>query len=107
MAAHASTGAVVSPGLNESKIVIVEVELTAALASGETCTVTLPEGVDDTLVPYAISAWSNADPRVNQVGIALTSHDKDTGVTIATGSGAGVADSSTVRIFYAPCKLGT
>lgn len=106
MSDYPVAGKATHSGVNKSNLVIVEHELAQALVNADTVTITLPIGIDDDLIPVFLSCFSAADPRVRQANIAITSHDKDTGVTVLTASGA-VADNSTITLGYAAVTLGS
>lgn len=106
MADYPVAGKATHSGVNRGGLVVVEHELVQALANTDTLTLTLPVGIDKDLLPIHATAFNNADPRVRQTNFGITSHDKDTGVTVLTATGA-VADSSTIVILYAPVTLGT
>jgi hypothetical protein len=107
-ASQSGTGVYMSKGVNDENLVCIQYELTSALTAAQTVTLTLPAGVDDTMVPVYMAVWSNADPRLWEpiADIAITSHDKDTGETVITAAG-NVADNSTIFLMYAKVGLGT
>jgi hypothetical protein len=85
-------------GLNENRRNVVQV--TAPLmANTDTLTVTLPSGVDKSSLPQSLSVFNSATPSVALITLAVTSHNKTTGVTVLTASGA-VAVGSTVTVDY-------
>lgn len=100
-----ATSKVVYKGVNDLVPMVVEHELVQALANTDTLTMKTPAGYED-YVPQLIGVWSNAAPRLPQTNIALTSHNRTTGVTTLTASGV-VADNSTVVLAYYPATLGT
>lgn len=85
-------------GVNSGNLYSAAYKLTSALANTETLTFTLPPEVKGFL-PVSWSITSPATPGLPQTNIALTSHNRTTGVTTWTASGA-VADASDVVVLY-------
>jgi len=111
----ASQSATMTPvhiGVNQSNLVVCEYELTSALASGETATLTLPT-VSKDIVPVAMAAWSLADPALPLMqphtanSLVMTSFDRDTGILICTAGSAGVADDTVISVLFIAATEGT
>lgn len=103
MAAYTETVKPTSKGVNDTAPLIIEAVLSQALANLDTLALTLPSGYES-WVPVAWSIFSAAAPRVLQTNYALTNHNKTTGVTTFTASGA-VASGSSVQVLYVPSSL--
>lgn len=108
-AAYDGTGDKSKPafkGVNNAAPLVVQHELEQALVAADTLTMQAPAGFYD-WVPQLVGVFTIADPRVSQIAnIAITNHDKDTGVTTLTASG-GVSDDAQIVLAYYPCTLGT
>lgn len=105
MAAYAQNAQIIPHGVNESNIRLVTVTLTAALAVGDTLDVTLPTGVDKDLLPVSVRAYSNATPSVELTGagnqnLAITNHNRTTGITRLTAAGSGIAINARLILWY-------
>jgi hypothetical protein len=103
MAAYTETVKPTSKGVNNTAPFVIEAVLSQALANTDTLSLTLPAGYES-WVPVAWSIMSAAAPRVLQTNYGLTSHNKTTGVTIFTATGA-VANGSSVQVLYVPSSL--
>lgn len=100
MADYPVNGEYVAHGLNEGNRNVIKHTLAQALADTDTLTVTLPTEIPPDSLPMSVQAYTPATPAVRQTTLAITSHNKTTGVTVLTASGA-VADGSEVLVDYA------
>jgi hypothetical protein len=106
MAAYTGNSQYVPHGPNESNFVIVTHKLVQALAAADTLDLTLPSGVDKDLVPVTHPrVYSTATPSVELGGpananLAVTNHNRSTGVTRLTAAGAGIAIGADIVLLY-------
>jgi len=92
--------AVVTPaGLNEQNRFVSRHVLGTALAGSDTLTITLPDTVPNDAVPHKVSVFTDATPALPNTQLAITSHNKTTGVSVLTAGGA-VPVGSTVLVEY-------
>lgn len=73
--------------------------LPAGVVQNDTLTVTLPPGLPDDSMPMDAKLWSNATPAL-PIAVTITSHNRTTGVTVITLSGAGPAAGQELVIEY-------
>ncbi len=104
MAQQTINGQYIPHGVNESNINVVTCKLTAILPAADTLDLALPSGVDKDLLPVFLRAYSNATPAVDlNVGganIAITNHNRSTGITRLTATGAGLAAGTILVLGY-------
>lgn len=84
-------------GANNQLPLIARAVTGAAMSSGETITLTLPDGISDDVAPIAATVREPAGPFR---AVTITSHVSTTGVTVLT-LGANLAQDSEVRVIYA------
>lgn len=82
----AATGVYASAGVNEGNRFDLEyVVVDTAVTSSDTLELTLPEHLDPEYVPVSMIVWGDEDPvRLAVNDGVITSHNKDTGVTVLT-----------------------
>ena len=103
MAAQAASGTLLPFGVNSANFYAVIV-ICAALAAADTLDVTLPDGVPKDALPigepqaYLLAADTyTADP---DFGVAVTTHQRVTGVTRLTVGGNGIAAGTKLLMLY-------
>jgi hypothetical protein len=105
MAAFTGTSNYTPHAPNESNFVMINYTLPQALAAGDTLDLTLPAGVDKDVLPVNVRAYSTATPAVELTGagnanLAITNHNRTTGITRLTAAGAGIAINARLILFY-------
>lgn len=97
--AKTATGAYIPQGVNQANMALVRV-LCPAMSSTDTLDVSLPAGVDPTLIPVSYSVLDTAsDPYVVEGDLTLTNHNVATGKTRFT-AGDTVANTCILTILY-------
>lgn len=97
-----SISSVLPIGVNHGNQFYIYGALVGALANNETLTISLVDASGAAVggvMPMHWTFQSSATPGVSQTNIAFTSHNRTTGVTVFTASGA-VADASKYVIGY-------
>jgi hypothetical protein len=102
---YSANGQYVPHGVNEANFVLVSHTLAQALGAGDTLNLRLPDGVDSDLLPISLRAYSVATPAVELAGagnanLAITNHNRSTGITRLTAGGAGVATGAKIILWY-------
>jgi hypothetical protein len=107
MTAQAANAIILPQGVNRANWFFGSYLLSAALASTETLTLTLPATVARDSLPFNVQAWHLSSgtlwiPYGPDVAnrLVLTSHDRASGVTIMTAGSSGLAAGDKVLVQY-------